>query len=175
MRLRPAVPQDAAALGAFGRQAFVAAFGHCYARSDLDTFLAKVYSEAATRADLADPDLRVQLAVDGAGIAGYCKMRMACGWPDHARGRATVELKQLYVDPLRTGQAIGARLMDWALGEARGHGADEVQLSVWSENFGAQRFYARYGFGKVADIDFWVGSHRDEEFLFSLALDACRS
>src|SRR3546814_3681949 len=37
---------------------------------------------------------------------------MACGWPEHARGRQVIELKQLYTDPETTGQGIGARLMD---------------------------------------------------------------
>lgn len=95
---------------------------------------------------------------------------MACGWPGHARGSNAIELKQLYTDPARTGGGIGASLMDWALGEARAFRADEVQLSVWSENHGAQRFYARYGFTKIADIEFWVGDQCDAEFLFALML-----
>ena len=33
------------------------------------------------------------------------------------------------------------------------------------------RFYARYGFEKIADIDFCVGSHRDDEFLLELRLE----
>lgn len=171
MDLRPATPEDALALGAFGRNAFVAAFGHCYARADLDPFLERVYGEAGVLADIADPSVRIQLAVDDDGIAGFCKMKLEAGWPDHARGNRPVQLSQLYVDPARTGQAIGARLMDWALDMARSHGADEIQLSVWSENFGGQRFYERYGFEKVADIDFWVTNHRDEEFLYALFLD----
>ena len=69
-----------------------------------------------------------------------------------------------------TGRGLGAALMDWAIAEARGLGADAIQLSVWTGNDGAQRFYARYGFVKVADIDFWVGEQRDEEFLFALGL-----
>ena len=52
----------------------------------------------------------------------------------------------------------------------RARGAEALQLSVFSENFGAQRFYERYGFEHVADIDFWVGNHRDDEFLYELAL-----
>ena len=60
--------------------------------------------------------------------------------------------------------------MDWALAEARALGCDAVQLSVFSENFGAQRFYARYGFGKIADIEFWVGNHCDHEYLFERRL-----
>jgi ribosomal protein S18 acetylase RimI-like enzyme len=41
---------------------------------------------------------------------------------------------------------------------------------VWSENFAAQKFYARHGFSKIADIGFMVGSQRDEEFLLELRL-----
>jgi ribosomal protein S18 acetylase RimI-like enzyme len=170
MELRRATLADAAQLAAFGRQAFVAAFGHCYAKADLDPFLEQVYGLEATRADLADPQMRVQLAVDGTGIAGYCLISLAPGWPMHARGKKPVTLHRLYVDPARTGQAIGARLMDWAIAAAREFGADEIQLSVWSENFGGQRFYARHGFEKVADIEFRVTNHLDEEFLFSVAL-----
>jgi ribosomal protein S18 acetylase RimI-like enzyme len=60
--------------------------------------------------------------------------------------------------------------MDWAMVEARAYGADAIQLSVWSGNTDAQRFYARYGFVKVADIEFWVGEQCDEEFLFVLRM-----
>jgi len=81
-----------------------------------------------------------------------------------------VELKQLYTAPDKTGSGIGAALMEWAEAQARQFGADEIQLSVWSGNHGAQRFYARHGFAKVADTEFWVGSQRDEEFLFARML-----
>ena len=30
--------------------------------------------------------------------------------------------------------------------------------------------YQRYGFGKIADIGFWVGEQRDAEFLYELRL-----
>ena len=56
------------------------------------------------------------------------------------------------------------------MADARGWGGDAVQLSVFSENFGAQRFYRRHGFAHVAEIDFWVGNHRDHEFLYELPL-----
>jgi len=43
-----------------------------------------------------------------------------------------------------------------------------VLLSVYSENYGAQRFYQRYGFAKIADITFRVGTQLDAEFLYQL-------
>jgi ribosomal protein S18 acetylase RimI-like enzyme len=80
-----------------------------------------------------------------------------------------LELKQLYGDPDALGQGLGARLMDWALDEARAR-RGRGSLTVWSENPGAQRFYARYGFVKVGEVDFMVGEQRDEDWLFALKL-----
>ena len=60
--------------------------------------------------------------------------------------------------------------MDWAVEESIARGHDAIQLSVWSENFGGQRFYQRYGFAKIADIDFLVGEQVDDEFLYEKRL-----
>lgn len=167
MNLRPATPADAAALADLGQRSFVAKFGHMYSAEDLANFLAESHGEAKIAKEIADPTLRVMLAEADGKLLGFCKLVMACGWPEHARGVQVIELKQLYTDPEATGQGIGARLMDWALDVAGEHEADEIQLSVWSGNDGAQKFYARYGFAKVADIHFMVGEQRDEEFLFA--------
>ena len=43
-------------------------------------------------------------------------------------------------------------------------------LSVYSENFGAQRFYERYGFAKTADTTFKVGEQLVHEFLYEKPL-----
>lgn len=167
MNLRPATAEDAAALADLGRRSFVVKFGHMYTPEDLANFLEDSHSEAKVAKEIADPGMRIMLAVEDGRLLGYCKMVLDCGWPEHARGGAVIELKQLYTDPEATGRGIGASLMDWALDLARERAADEVQLSVWSGNEGAQKFYARYGFGKVADIHFMVGEQRDEEFLFA--------
>lgn len=166
---RPATADDTPALARLGRESFVAKFGHLYKPEDLSRFLAEVHSEAAVAGAMADPLCLYRLAEDH-DLTGYCKLWLACGWPDHARGQRPIELKQLYTAPDTIGRGIGTALMDWALAEARARGADEIQLSVWSENLGAQRFYARYGFEKQADIHFAVGDQLDEEFLFSLML-----
>ena len=167
MDLRPACPADAPALAELGQRSFTVKFGHLYRPEDLHAFLSDSHSEAKVAKEIADPQMRIMLAEDDGRLLGYCKLVMVCGWPEHARGSRVIELKQLYTDPEVTGRGIGARLMDWAMDEARGFGADEIQLSVWSENLGAQKFYARYRFEKVADIHFMVGEQRDEEFLFA--------
>jgi len=168
--LRAAGPADVGSLSRLATESFVAKFGHMYRPEDLAAFLEETHSPAAVAAEIANPARLCWLAEAAGALAGYCRLGLACGWPEHARGSHAIELKQLYTDPAATGMGIGARLMDWALAEARRRGADEVQLSVWSGNEGAQRFYARYGFGKVADIHFMVGTQRDEEFLFARML-----
>ncbi|HEY5972897.1 MAG TPA: GNAT family N-acetyltransferase, partial [Pseudoxanthomonas sp.] len=35
-----------------------------------------------------------------------------------------------------------------------------------SENYGAQRFYGRYGFEMAGEYEFLVGEQRDREFMF---------
>lgn len=169
--LRAASEADIPALAELGRESFIAKFGHLYSQQNLDTFLGETFTEEAVAGELADPGRFYRLAVDDAGaLAGYCKIAFKSAFPEHARGERAMELKQLYTAPDRVGQGIGALLMDWAMEEFRTRGADEVHLSVYSDNPGAHKFYRRYGFDKLADIFFWVGDHRDDEFLFARML-----
>lgn len=171
MILRAATQQDTDALARLGRDSFVAAFGHLYRAEDLNAFLQQAYSPEAVAAEIADPAITHRLAVaDDGSLAGYIKLKQPGWYGSYSDAQNPISLGQLYTDPARTGQGIGAMLMDWALAEARARGCDAVQLSVWAENLGAQRFYQRYGFAKIADIDFMVGSHRDDEFLYELRL-----
>lgn len=168
--LRAATAADIAALSRLGTDSFVAAFGDMYQPEDLAEFLVQTKSETAIAAQIADPAGPIQLAAQGGRLLGYCKLGLDCGWPQFARGSKVMELKQLYLDAAATGLGIGSLLMDWAIAECATHGADEVQLSVFSGNHGAQRFYARYGFEKVADVTFHVGRQIDHEFLFARML-----
>ncbi|OYW45721.1 MAG: GNAT family N-acetyltransferase [Sphingomonadales bacterium 32-68-7] len=170
--LRPATAADAEALARLGRDSFLASFGHLYQPDDLAAFLEQVHSVPAVAEEIADPTLTHRLASDtpGGALTGYVKLRQPTKFAEDTAAASPIELGQLYTDPARTGQGIGAALMEWAISESRARGCDAMLLSVWSENFGAQRFYQRYGFRKIADIGFWVGEQRDDEFLYELRL-----
>ena len=172
MILRPISLDDVPALAKLGRESFVAAFGHLYSGKDLNDFLDMVYSERAVREEVEGTECTHQVADDGERMLGYVKLRSPSWYAENSPTALTnpIALGQLYTQPDCTGQGIGGALMEWAIAEARGRGHDAIQLSVWSENFGGQRFYQRYGFEKVADFDFYVGAHRDEEFLYELRL-----
>lgn len=170
MIYRPATLADAPALAVLGAETFVAAFGHLYTPQDLENFLAQVHEPAAVAAEIAGDSCTHRLVEDEGRLVAFCKLRYPSHYVAHSDAANPIELGQLYALPDFTGKGIGAQLMDWALGVARERGHDAVLLSVYSENFGAQRFYQRYGFGKIADITFQVGDHFDPEFLYELKL-----
>ena len=51
--------------------------------------------------------------------------------------------------------------MDWMTEQS----PPDLWIGVWSENLGAQRFYARRGFQKVGEYGFHVGRTVDREFI----------
>jgi len=170
--LRPATEADATALAELGSASFVAAFGHLYKPEDLAQFLADYRTPEKFRAHLADPPTLIQVAEVDGRLAAYCLIVRGQNFDERPEPRPTrpVFVSQLYCAADMTGRGLGAALLEWAIAQGRAWGADAMQLSVFSENYGAQRFYHRYGFEHVADIDFWVGNHRDHEFLYELAL-----
>lgn len=172
MILRPPSIDDVPALAALGRKAFTDAFGHLYSAENLAAFLNDWRSPERFESYVTNPDVGVMMAEDGDDLLGYCAVFFGQSFadrPDPKPDRPCL-LSQLYCAKHATGRGVGAALMEWVLAEARDRACDAVQLSVFSENHGAQRFYTRYGFEKVADIDFWVGDHRDDEFLYELRL-----
>jgi len=167
---RDAAIDDRDALVALGRASFDAAFGHLYDPEDLDRFLQTVHAPEAVGRQLESRSVAYRLAWKGERLAGFCKLVEGSDYAEHSDAKRPIILSQLYADPGLTGRGVGSALMDWAIEEARDRRADAIQLSVWSENHGAQRFYQRHGFAKIADIDFWVGKHRDDEFLLERRL-----
>jgi ribosomal protein S18 acetylase RimI-like enzyme len=162
--LRPGTPADAAALAALGQATFAHTFGHTYRPADLAAFLAGAYSVAWHEALLADRTRATWVADSGGeligfGIAGACKLPVPSLEP-----RAG-EIQRLYLRGDWQGRGIGSRLLEQLLAELQRRGHAPLYVGVWSQNLGAQRLYARYGFNKVGDYFFPVGEHRDHEFI----------
>lgn len=167
MILRLATSADVPAIADLGRRAFIAKFGHLYSPVNLARFLADSHAEAVVAAQVTRPEMHVAVIEQDGMIASFCKLVNTSSLSRHTPALAPAEIKQLYTDPDLIGRGHGARLMDWALAQARDWGADEMQLSVYAHNPEAQKFYRRYGMDKVADIEFWVGDHCDPEFMFA--------
>ena len=93
--------------------------------------------------------------------------------PDVAPGDG--EIQRLYILQGRQGGGRGTLLLNTALEWLERDGPRTLWIGVWSENYGAQRFYARHGFEIVGDYSFMVGDHADHELItrrLPRALDA---
>lgn len=166
--IRRARPEDAEALSRIGAATFEETFGHLYPAHDLAAFLAEAHGRARTRKDLADPTKAAWLVEadgpDGLQVIGYAQAG-DCDLPHPEVTPGCRELKRFYLLERWQNRGVGAALfadvMDWLLREGPRH----VWIGVWSENFGAQRFYGRQGFEKVGEYGFQVGATTDHEFI----------
>lgn len=164
---RDATPDDAATLDRIFETSFCDTFAHLYHAEDLEDFLAS-FGVGDWVAELRDPVYAFRIGeVDGEPV-GYVKlgpMKLPV-----ETDRPSLLLDQLYILKEHHGAGIAHGLMDWALAEAKRRGADELYLTVFTENHRARRFYDRYGFGAVGRYDFMVGSHADEDIIMRKGL-----
>lgn len=164
MELRRATVSDAQALSALSSTCFTQTFGHLYPPQDLSHFLDEAYAPAAWASLLSDPAYATWLLESGGVAIGYATAG-ACSLPHADVAPSDGELKRLYVLQEHQGGGRGSRLFDAALAWLLRDGPRTLWIGVWSENHGAQRFYARHGFERVGDYDFVVGNTRDHEFI----------
>lgn len=160
---RDATPADAATLAGIAAATFIESFGSLYKQGDLNRFIA-AFTPAAYAAELADPDIAVRFACMGDVVIGFCKVS-SLKLPAPAPAPGATELRQLYLYKPWHGLGVADALTVWAKDTARGRGAPEIWLSVFTQNPRARRFYARHGFEDVAPYHFMVGDQADEDML----------
>ena len=163
--IRRATATDAAVLADLGARTFIDTFGRLYKPEDLQVFLDENHSEAAYARVLADQSYALWIAEREGQAIGYAQAGR-CGLPHPDVQPGDGELKRLYVLAGQQNGGTGGALFAEALRWLERDGPRTLWLSVWSENHGAQRFYARHGFEFVAEYEFPVGAQRDREFMY---------
>ena len=161
-------------------------FGHLYKPDDLSAYLTEAYSLERTRADLSNPAKAawfVEVEVEHIAEVGHIAESSAhdvasgkskkivgyaqagpCELPHSEVTPSCVELKRFYLLKGWQNAGLGSKLFEVVFVWLQSHGSD-MWIGVWSENYGAQRFYGRYGFTKVGEYGFPVGDHVDKEFI----------
>lgn len=202
--IRRATPADAEALSALSRTCFTQTFGHLYDPADLAIFLDEAYAPDVLRAELEDPDRATWLLFDDpsdedgdpspspaddpnapepqsqapASSAAQAPIGYVTACPAHlphpdvAPGDG--EIQRLYILQGHQGGGRGTALLTTALEWLERDGPRTLWIGVWSENYGAQRFYARHGFEIVGDYSFMVGYHADYELITRRPAQATR-
>ena len=148
-------------LAALGAETFTETFGHLYRRKIATYLMNRIrWMRGVERLVIPTP---IWLAVLNDAPIGFIAAG-ACNFHRQSRVHGG-EVQMLYVLAGHHNLRLGSRLMDLGLEWLQAQGKTPLYVGVWSENFGAQRFYSRYGFTKVGEYGFRVGSTIDHEFI----------
>lgn len=162
--IRRATVADAETLSRVAAQTFVETFGHLYPDEDLQWFLQSSYSIEASTQWLSDESCAVWLLEHDGEAVGHA-LAGPCGLPHPDVQPGDGELKRLYLLPQAQNGGWGGKLFQTVLDWLERDGPRTLWIGVWSQNLGAQRFYARHGFEQVGEYEFPVGRVRDREFI----------
>ena len=159
---------DRGALAELGRRTFSETFAHLYPPGDLSDFLDDAYGADRIRADLVRADRALWLVEAAGAPVGYA-LAGSCDLPHPDVSASAGELKRFYLLKAFQGGGTGGRLFAEVMAWLERDGPRDLWIGVWSENHGAQRFYARHGFEKVGEYGFRVGATVDREFILRRA------
>lgn len=94
-------------------------------------------------ANLQDPHLHYQLALQGSEVVGIISLHLQFHL-HHANWIG--EIQELVVMPCARGSGVGSQLLSWAEETARETGAEMTELSTSTRRLDAHRFYQREGY-----------------------------
>lgn len=166
--IRPARPEDAAALAELARRTFldtfVDGFGIPYPADDLAAYFEAKFTTEATAKALAEPGAAWWVAERDGALLAFANVGPN-GLPHPEAKPGETELRRLYVDRSAQGLGLGSKLLTLALEWMEANTTGALWIGVWSGNLKAQRLYEAYGFEKAGEYQFPVGSWRDDEFI----------
>jgi len=167
--IRRATPEDAELLAELGARTFADTFASDNTPEDMSAYLAENFNPAQQASELADPSAIFLIAeLDGAA-AGYAHLQSgAC--PSCVGASNPMELARLYVHRVWLGRGVGEALMRACIEEAERAGREVLWLGVWERNERAKRFYGKWGFQRVGEQAFQLGSDLQTDWVMARSL-----
>jgi diamine N-acetyltransferase len=174
IRVRPAAVDDAPELSRLGAATFRETFEQENAPEDMAAYLAEAFTPQRQASEIADPNGIVLLAeafgdAGGPDLVGYAHL-VPGPVPETVPGPDPLELKRLYVARAWHGRRVAQALMDAAIESARASGAQTLWLGVWERNPRAVAFYAKYGFVRVGEHTFTLGTDAQTDWVLARPL-----
>jgi ribosomal protein S18 acetylase RimI-like enzyme len=172
LAIRPAVPDDAAALAALAERTFRETYATMCRADDLEAYIAAHFGAARQREELEDAAMTTLLATERGGVlAGYGQLRHGEA-PAVVAGARPAEVARFYVDRPWQGRGVASALMTACLTTLARGGADAAWLGVFRANARAVRFYEKCGFTVVGLTTFTMGSDVQDDYVMARSLAA---
>lgn len=109
----------------------------------MDVYLNSLYEPVALASELADPNLRFEIAYLRGEPVGFSKVHFRC---DRAGTTNAAYLERVYVAPSVTGAGVGRRLIERMIAGARDHGRDWIWLQAMADAEKPLERYRALGF-----------------------------
>lgn len=173
--IRTARSADAARLSRLAATTFKDTFGDENTSEDMERYMAEAFTPEQQAAEIADRGSTILVAEHAIAshdveLVGYAHLASE-SIPEAVLGPAPLELKRLYVARAWHGRAVAQALMDAVLDAARARGAKTLWLGVWERNPRAMAFYEKYGFTRVGEHSFVLGSDVQTDWVLARSLD----
>ncbi|KAF5986305.1 gnat family protein acetyltransferase [Fusarium coicis] len=169
--IKPATLTDAPRIAELGAHVFSITFGHSVEPHELDAFLEESYTETSIVNDLNDPNKDVIMATNSDdGVLGFAYLTRGSSEPCVENMEKTVELQRIYVHPDSDGAGVGKALEKAIESMAKEQGFKSLWLGVWEENPRAIRAYEKWGYKRVGEHDFTIGSVVQTDYIMVKSL-----
>ena len=109
----------------------------------MEEYLSRVYEPVLLASELADPNLRFEIAYQDGEPVGFSKLHFRC---DRAATPNAAYLERVYVAPSVTGTGVGRRLIERMVDSARTHGRDWIWLQAMADSVKPMERYRQLGF-----------------------------
>jgi diamine N-acetyltransferase len=163
--IRTAQRSDLPLLARMAKETFYDTWKDTCSEQDMNTYLNQHFSLPQMGASLDEPGSRFLLLEEiGHALRGYAHLVKATP-PPEIKVANPLYLKRFYLKSYTQGSGAANTLMRACLAQAREAAAGGIYLNVWEKNFRAQRFYARYGFIKRAEIPYPLGNQIDTDWI----------
>lgn len=163
---------DAADLSELAERTFRDAFSAHNTVENMDLHCASSFSPTLQAAEIANREIYTVVAESQDRLVAFAQVHFRPGPSDCPVVAPSVELHRFYVERDLHGTGLARDLMNHVLQTAARLGAKAVWLGVWEHNPRAIRFYRRFGFSKVGDQVFVVGTDPQRDLVMVRSLTA---
>lgn len=167
--IRRANANDAAQVARFAEGVFTDTFGPDNTAEDMENYISTTFTPDRMRTTIADSGHTVLVAEAGDAMAAYAHLADGPS-PECITGPAPIELRRFYVEREWHGRGVAQQLMEAVLAVARDRGKETLWLGVWERNPRAIAFYSKYGFERVGEYTFMLGSDAQTDWLLARPL-----
>jgi ribosomal protein S18 acetylase RimI-like enzyme len=159
--IRRALPDDIDILRDLACRSYTENFTQNWKDDGLAEYLEKTFGREVLARELADANMRYDLAFVDGMPAAFLKLKLDANLPGSESSRG-MELNKLYILASNKGMGIGQRLMALAAEVAVSLEKELIWLAVLATNTAAIAFYTKGGFTKVGDDRLTYPKYKEE-------------